>query len=82
MPKYTHDMCYKYFDGDVCGATKMQLDVIDLIDALFSEVNLIPAKCALNLMGYDFGLPRMPLMELSDANKDVLKAAMKKHNLI
>ncbi len=82
MPKYTHEMCYKYFEGNVCEAAKMQLDVIDLTDALFCEVNPIPAKYALNLMGYNFGKPRMPLIELSDSNKEVLKQVMQKHNLI
>ncbi len=82
MPKYTHEMCYKYFAGNTCEAAKMQLEVIDLCDALFSEVNPIPAKYALNLMGYNFGKPRMPLIELSDANKEVLKNVMKKYNLI
>lgn len=82
MPKYTHDMCYKFFEGNVSEALKMQLDVIDLCDALFSEVNPIPAKYALNLMGYNFGKPRMPLIELSDSNKEVLKQVMKKHKLI
>lgn len=82
MPKYTHDMCYKYFEGNVSEALKMQLDVIGLCDALFSEVNPIPAKYALNLMGYNFGKPRMPLIELSDSNKEVLKQVMEKHKLI
>lgn len=82
MPKYTHDMCYKYFEGNVREALKMQLDVIDLCDALFSEVNPIPAKYALNLMGYNFGKPRMPLIELSDSNKEILKQVMEKHKLI
>lgn len=82
MPKYTHKMCYKYFEGNVCEAAKMQLDVIDLTDALFCEVNPIPAKYALNLMGYNFGKPRMPLIELSDSNKEILKQVMQKHNLI
>lgn len=82
MPKYTNEMCYKYFEGNTCEAAKMQLEVIDLCDALFSEVNPIPAKYALNLMGYNFGKPRMPLIELSDANKEILKNVMKKHNLI
>ncbi len=62
-PKYTHEMCEKYFEGNVEEATKMQLDVLDLTDALFCEVNPIPAKYALNLMGYNFGVPRMPLIE-------------------
>ncbi len=82
MPKYTHEMVHKYLDGDVKEASKMQLDVLDLIDALFCEVNPIPVKYALNLMGYNFGKPRMPLIELSDSNKEKLEEIMKKHNLI
>ena len=82
LPKFTHDMVQKYFDGNLKDATKMQLDVIDLTDALFVEVNPIPAKYALNLMGFDFGVPRLPLIELSDKNKELMKNVMKKHNLI
>lgn len=82
MPKYTHEMVHKYLDGDVKEASKMQLDVLDLIDALFCEVNPIPVKYALNLMGYNFGKPRMPLIELSNSNKEKLEEIMKKHNLI
>ena len=82
MPKYTHDMTKAFFDGDVEKARKMQLDVLDLVDALFSEVNPIPVKYALNLMGYNFGKPRLPLIELSDKNKENLKNVMKKHELI
>lgn len=82
MPQYTHDMTYKYFEGKVEEATKMQLEVIDLIEALFSEVNPTPVKYALNLMGYDFGKPRLPLIELSEKNQEKMKEVMKKHNLI
>lgn len=82
MPQYTHDMIMKYINGDVKKATEMQLEVIDLIDELFSEVNPIPVKYALNLMGYDYGIPRLPLVELSDNNKSKLKETMKKHKLI
>ena len=82
MPKYTHDMIKKYFEGNLKEATRMQLDVIDLTDALFVEVNPIPVKYALNLMGFDFGVPRLPLIELSDKNKELMKDVMKKHNLI
>ena len=82
MPKYTHDMTKKYLEGNVEHATKMQLDVIDLIDALFIEVNPIPVKYALNLMGYNFGKPRLPLIELSDKNKKLMEEVMKKHQLI
>lgn len=82
MPKYTHDMVRKYLDGQVEDARKMQLDVIDLIDSLFSEVNPIPVKYALNLMGYNYGKPRLPLIELSDANKEKMESIMKRHGLI
>ena len=82
MPKFTHEMTKKYFEGNVKDATKMQLDVIDLTDSLFVEVNPIPVKYALNLMGFDFGTPRLPLIELSDKNKELMKDVMKKHNLI
>lgn len=82
MPNYTHDMTKKYFEGKVEEATKMQLDVIDLTDALFIEVNPIPVKYALNLMGFDFGKPRLPLIELSSKNQKVMEDVMKKHQLI
>ena len=82
MPKYTHDMIEKYFKGDIQEATIMQLDVIDLIDCLFIEVNPIPVKYALNLMGYNFGKPRLPLIELSEKNQELMRNVMKKHNLI
>ena len=82
MPKFTHDMTYKYFNGEKEEACRMQLDVIDLIDVLFSEVNPIPVKYALNLMGYNFGKPRLPLIELSDKNKEKMKEIMERHNLI
>ena len=82
MPKYTHDMTKKYFEGKTEEATKMQLDVIDLTDALFVEVNPIPVKYALNLMGYNFGIPRLPLIEMSNKNKELMKDVMEKHQLI
>ena len=82
MPKYAHEMVRKYLDGQVAEACKMQLDVIDLIDSLFSEVNPIPVKYVLNLMGYNYGKPRLPLIELSDENKEKMKKVMKKHGLI
>ena len=82
MPKYTHDMCKNYFDGNIKEATKMQIEVIDLVDALFCEVNPIPVKHALNLQGYKFGIPRMPLVELSENEKKQLENAMKAHKLI
>lgn len=82
MPRYTHDMTQKFFDGKIREATQMQLDAIDLIDALFSEVNPIPVKYALNLMGYNYGKPRLPLVELSAKNQERMRVSMKNHNLI
>lgn len=72
-PKYTHDMCQNFFDGNIEKATKMQLDSIPLTKALFSEVNPIPVKAALNMIGYDYGTPRLPLIEMSEGNKLKLK---------
>lgn len=72
-PKYTHDMCQNFFEGNIEKATKMQLDSIPLTKALFSEVNPIPVKAALNMIGYDYGTPRLPLIEMSEGNKLKLK---------
>lgn len=81
-PKYTHDMCMKFFDGNLKDSLEMQLKALDLISALFSEVNPIPVKHALKLVGFDFGIPRLPLVELTDKNKAILEKAMKEMNLI
>lgn len=81
-PKQTHDICQKFFDGDVAGAAKLQLDAIDLIDALFCEVNPIPVKTALNIMGKEVGPLRMPLSPMEEKNKERLKASMKAYGLI
>jgi len=72
-PKYTHDMCEKFFKGCIEEACKMQIDAIPLIKALFSEVNPIPVKAALNMIGYDYGIPRLPLIEMSDEGKEILR---------
>ena len=72
-PKYTHDMVQNFFDGNIKEATKMQLDAIPLINTLFAEVNPIPVKAALNIIGYDFGEPRLPLIPASDGVKNRLK---------
>lgn len=77
-PKYTHEMVYDYLEGNVKEATKKQLACIDLVDNLFSEVNPIPVKAALNMMGYDFGVPRLPLVEMSLDKQEKLKTAIDK----
>ncbi|MCH5266742.1 MAG: 4-hydroxy-tetrahydrodipicolinate synthase [Lachnospiraceae bacterium] len=76
-PKDTHDMVMKLIEGDVKGAYELQLKYIPLIKALFSEVNPIPVKAAMNMMGYQTGSLRMPLTEMEDAHKEVLRQAMK-----
>ena len=55
------------------------MEAIDLINALFCEVNPIPVKYVLNEMGYDFGKPRLPLVELSDSNKEKVNKVLKKY---
>ena len=72
-PKYTHDMCYNFFNKETEIAAKMQIDAIPLINALFSEVNPIPVKEALNILGYNFGEPRLPLIKLSEENRKKLE---------
>lgn len=81
-PQQTHDICQKYFDGDVAGSCQMQLDAIELCSALFCEVNPIPVKKALNLMGMEAGTLRMPLSEMEDANAARLESAMKAYGIL
>ena len=81
-PKYVHDMVMKYLDGEVKGSAKMQLDAIPLCSALFCEVNPIPVKAALNMMGKNVGSLRAPLTEMEDAHKEVLRQAMKDFGLL
>ena len=81
-PKETHDMCQAFFDGDTARAAKLQLDYMELIRALFIEVNPIPVKTAMNLLGYNAGNLRMPMCDLEDAHLEVLKNCMRKYGLI
>lgn len=82
MPSQTHEMCQKFFAGDIDGARNMQIDLMSLISALFIEVNPAPVKQALNLMGFDVGECRMPLAPMQEKNIAVLKDELKKHGLI
>ena len=72
-PKQTHDIVKYYLDGNVEESRKLQLQMIPLIKALFCEVNPIPVKAALELMGYPVGCCRMPLTSMEDANLELLK---------
>ncbi len=81
-PKQTHDICAKFFEGDVEGSCKEQLRAIELCDALFSEVNPIPVKTALEMMGKCKGTLRRPLCEMEEANVEKLRAAMKNYGIL
>ncbi len=81
-PAAVHEMCAKFFAGDVAGAAKMQCDMLDLCDNLFSEVNPIPVKKAMNLLGKNVGPLRMPLTEMEPAHAKVLEDAMRAYGLL
>lgn len=82
IPKDTHDLVHKFFNGDVEGSRKIQLRANNLIKALFVEVNPIPIKTAMNLMGMNVGKCRLPLIEMDEGNLNILKNAMKDYGLI
>ena len=76
VPRDTHDIVAKFMEGDIEGSRALQLKYIPLVKALFSEVNPIPVKAAMNMMGYKVGSLRMPLTEMEKKNKEVLRQAM------
>ena len=80
-PKETHDIVDLYLKGNIQESLNLQLRAIPLINALFSEVNPIPVKAALNLMGKEVGPLRMPLTEMEDAHKAALAEEMRKFGL-
>lgn len=81
-PRQTHEICQNFFDGNVKKSTQMQLDAIPLINALFCEVNPIPVKAAMNLMGKEVGSLRLPLTEMEPQNKERLAKAMKEYGIL
>jgi 4-hydroxy-tetrahydrodipicolinate synthase len=81
-PTETHNICQLYFDGKVVESAKEQLRAIPLIDALFCEVNPIPVKAAVNMMGLGAGPLRLPLTEMEDAHKEVLRQAMVEYGIL
>ncbi len=82
LPKETDQICERWFAGDTAGSLSMQLQLSDMAKALFSDVNPIPIKEAMNLMGMDVGECRLPLIGMSDAGREALAAVLKKHGLI
>ena len=81
-PKQTHDMCAEFFKGNVEASRRIQLKALPLIEALFSEVNPIPGKAALNLMGKNVGEPRLPLTVMEPQHQEVLKKAMQDFGIL
>ena len=80
-PRQVHDLCDSLFKGDIARAQKLQREALPLVDALFSEVNPIPVKTALNLMGYEVGPLRAPMSEMGQANVAKLAQAMKEYGI-
>ena len=81
-PKDVHDMCMSYLNGDTKKALEIQMKGLPLVDALFSEVNPIPVKKALNLMGMEVGPLRLPLTEMEEKNAKVLEEVMRTYGLL
>ena len=81
-PAQTHEICASYFRGDVKESARLQLEAIPLIGALFCEVNPIPVKAAMNLMGKKVGPLRLPLTEMEPANQERLKKAMEEYGIL
>lgn len=82
MPRETHDICQLYFDGRVKESSELQLKLLDLMNLLFVDVNPIPVKEAMNLMGMNVGECRMPLVSTTEENREKLAASMRKLGLI
>lgn len=81
-PSQTHDICQLWFDGKTKESAALQLRLMDLCEALFCDVNPIPVKFAMNLLGYDVGACRLPLVLPSEANQNRIRAALEKAGLL
>lgn len=78
FPEDTHNIVTEFLSGNITKAKELQLKYLPFIHSLFLEVNPIPVKAALNLIGYDFGIPRLPLTKISEENLNILKKELKK----
>ena len=81
LPQETHDICARFFAGDLAGAAELQLKYLELIKALFMDVNPIPVKEAMNQLGQEVGECRLPLLEMTDTQKQALAGALKRANV-
>jgi 4-hydroxy-tetrahydrodipicolinate synthase len=82
LPKETHEMAERYLDGDAFGSAELQLKYLDLCNDLFIDINPIPCKEAMVMIGWPVGGCRLPLAPLSDKNRAILTATLKRHNMI
>ncbi len=82
MPQEAHDICQKWFDGDVAGSRDLQVRLVPLIDALFCEVNPIPVKEAMNILGWEVGPFHLPLTPMEEDHRQLLIGEMKKAGLL
>lgn len=81
LPSELHDMCELFFAGDIEASRKLQLDLLEIINALFIEVNPVPVKTAMNILGYNVGALRLPLGEMEEKNYNKLCEILKKYNI-
>ena len=81
-PRETHDICQLWFDGKCAESAALQLKMLELCNILFCDVNPIPVKEAMNLLGYDAGACRLPLVALSEDNRAKLRAALEKYGCL
>ena len=82
MPQLMINMTHACLNGDFETAGKLQVEYMDFIDSLFIEVNPIPIKCAMNLVGMNAGMLRLPLCEMSEKNQETMKTAMRRVGLL
>lgn len=81
-PRQAHDICATFFEGDIATSTRLQLEAIEMVECLFCEVNPIPVKKAMNLMGIKAGILRRPLTEMEEANVPRLRKAMEEYGIL
>ena len=82
LPKVAHDIPAKFLEGDYAASRQLQLEYLDLCNNLFVDVNPIPVKEAMNMMGLDVGPCRLPLYEMTDEAKAKLRASLARHGLV
>ena len=81
-PRQTHEICQTWFDGEIEKSARLQLEALNMIEALFCEVNPIPVKTAMNLQGKEVGPLRAPMCEMDEKNVARLKKAMKEYGIL